>query len=157
MQPDLGHRTNPSAPLHVERAGRLVVGEGVTRRREVRLALDVRAPAAARTVLAGALGDRVSVPALSDAALLVSELISNSVRHSGACADEQLVLRIQVKRSAVRIEVEDPGCGESIALRTPDDDGGFGLNIVREISERWGVERVAAGGTRVWAQIALAV
>jgi hypothetical protein len=29
------------------------------------------------------------------------------------------------------------------------------MNIVRALSERWGVERIAAGGTRVWAQIAL--
>jgi hypothetical protein len=31
----------------------------------------------------------------------------------------------------------------------------IGLNIVQTLSELWGLERVASGGTRVWAQIAL--
>ena len=56
----------------------------------------------------------------------------------------------------VRLEVEDPGRGGVIAPRAPDLGGGFGLNLVQELSERWGLERVAAGGTRVWAQLALA-
>ena len=32
--------------------------------------------------------------------------------------------------------------------------GGFGLNIVRALSDRWGVEHVAHQGTQVWAQLA---
>ena len=34
--------------------------------------------------------------------------------------------------------------------------GGFGLNLVQMLSERWGVERLAGGGTQVWAQLARA-
>ena len=30
---------------------------------------------------------------------------------------------------------------------------GFGLNLVQMLSERWGVERLARGGTQVWAQL----
>jgi hypothetical protein len=43
-----------------------------------------------------------------------------------------------------------------IAPRSPDLEGGggFGLNVVQALSERWGLERIAAGGTRVWAQLA---
>jgi hypothetical protein len=29
------------------------------------------------------------------------------------------------------------------------------LNLVQTLSERWGTERAAAGGTRVWAQLLL--
>ena len=32
----------------------------------------------------------------------------------------------------------------------------MGLHLVQTLSERWGLERVAAGGTRVWAQLASA-
>ena len=147
MQPDLQRPT--------DRAVRLRIVEDAAQRREFRVAIDEHAPATARAVLAACLGDGVSASAAGDAVLLVSELVSNSVMHSGARADEQLVLRIEVQRSAVRIEVEDPGHWDGVALRTPDDHGGFGMSIVRAISERWGIEPVAAGGTRVWAQIAM--
>jgi hypothetical protein len=55
----------------------------------------------------------------------------------------------------VRLDVEDPGRGGTIALHRADSEtgGGFGLNLVEALSERWGMERVAEGGTRVWAQL----
>ena len=53
---------------------------------EVRLALDVHAPAAARAAVTGALRDRVPAAVLEHAQLLVSELATNSVLHSGAIA-----------------------------------------------------------------------
>ena len=45
-----------------------------------------------------------------------------------------------------------------IAPQPPDllRAGGMGLRLVQTLSDRWGLERVAAGGTRVWAQIASA-
>jgi anti-sigma regulatory factor (Ser/Thr protein kinase) len=129
--------------------------ERASEHREVRLALDVRAPAAARAVVAGVLESRTSAAVSADVQLLVSELVSNSVRHSGAAADSGLVVSVRYWPSAVRIDVEDAGDVGSIAARAPGADGGFGMNIVRAISERWGVERIAARGTRVWAQIAL--
>jgi anti-sigma regulatory factor (Ser/Thr protein kinase) len=93
---------------------------------------------------------------LERAQLLASELITNSVRYSGAPDDEELVFRVEVSARSVRLEAEDPGRNGAIAPRRADGgDGGFGLNIVQMLSERWGLERVAAGGTRVWAQIAL--
>jgi anti-sigma regulatory factor (Ser/Thr protein kinase) len=140
------------AALESERAA---ARERVAEHREVRLALDAAAPAAARAVVAGVLEARASRGVSADVQLLVSELVSNSVRHSGAAADTDLVVSVRYWPSAVRIDVEDAGHGGSIAARAPGADGGFGMNIVRALSERWGVERIAAGGTRVWAQIAL--
>ena len=92
---------------------------------------------------------------LEDALLVVSELVTNSVCHSGA-SDGAIVVRVELTGTMVRLEVEDPGRGGVIAPRSPDLDGGFGLNLVQGLSERWGLERVAAGGTRVWAQLAWA-
>jgi anti-sigma regulatory factor (Ser/Thr protein kinase) len=124
---------------------------------EVRLARDTGAPAAARAVVTSRLRDRVPARVLERAQLLASELTTNSVRHSDAPADTALVLRVAVSSSAVRVEVEDAGHGGTIALRAPDLEGGggFGLNLVQTLSERWGVERAAAGGTRVWAHLAV--
>jgi anti-sigma regulatory factor (Ser/Thr protein kinase) len=121
----------------------------------VRLPCDVRAPGAARIVVAQGLGDRVAAGVLQSAQLLVSELVSNSVRHSGAGAEDAVIVRVGLSRTLVRLEVEDPGRGGVIAPRPPDLDsgGGFGLQLVQALSERWGLERVADGGTLVWAQL----
>jgi serine/threonine-protein kinase RsbW len=151
----LGNATQPSQS-HVQygEMGGSSAGAAVA---EVRLACDVHAPAAARAAVSGSLRDRAPTAALQDAQLLVSELVSNSVRHSGASADEAVMLRIGLTPTMVRLEVEDTGCGGVIAPRPPslDNGGGYGLNLVQALSERWGSERVARGGTRVWAQLDL--
>jgi signal transduction histidine kinase len=82
-------------------------------------------------------------------------MTTNSVRHSGAPADAHLTFRVEVSTTMIRLEIEDPGHEGAIAPRPAGYDGGFGLNIVQSLSERWGLERIAAGPTRVWAQIAL--
>jgi serine/threonine-protein kinase RsbW len=124
---------------------------------EVRLALDVHAPAAARAAVSGALSDGVYAVVLDRAQLLVSELATNSVRHSGATPGDDLVLRVERSKTAVRLEVEDSGRGHTVVARPPDlnGGGGFGLNLVHTLSERWGVEHAVAGPTRVWAQLSL--
>jgi anti-sigma regulatory factor (Ser/Thr protein kinase) len=121
----------------------------------VSLPLDARAPSAARIVV-GRLRGRVSALVLEDARLVVSELVTNSVRHSRASAGAVVAVRVELTETMVRLEVEDPGRGGLIAPRDPDLGGGFGLNLVQGLSERWGLERVAAGGTRVWARLARA-
>lgn len=122
---------------------------------EVCLPLDLRAPRAARIVVERCLGDRVEPAALDSAKLLISELVTNSVRHSGGSPDDPLLVRLGLARATLRLEVEDRGRGSMIAPHPPDPEtgAGFGLNLVQTLSERWGVERVTDGGTRVWAQI----
>jgi anti-sigma regulatory factor (Ser/Thr protein kinase) len=124
---------------------------------EVRVALDVHAPAAARAAVTGALRDRVPAAVLEHAQLLVSELATNSVRHSGAMPGDDLVVRVQPSQTTVRLEVEDSGRSAAVVARPPDLNvgTGFGLNLVHTLSERWGVEHAVAGGTRVWAQLSL--
>jgi serine/threonine-protein kinase RsbW len=94
---------------------------------------------------------------LDRARLLVSELATNSVLHSGAIPGDDLVLRVQPSKTTVRLEVEDSGRGDVVVARPPDlnGGGGFGLNLVHTLSERWGVEYAVAGGTSVWARLSL--
>jgi anti-sigma regulatory factor (Ser/Thr protein kinase) len=115
---------------------------------QVRLALDVHAPAAARAAVAGWVRGRVSASAFDLAQLLTSELVTNSVQHSHASTEAALLLRLELSGGMVRLEVEDPGRDGAVAARPPDLDGGggFGLDLVQRLAERWGVERVAAGG-----------
>ncbi len=130
--------------------GRVADGESV----EVMIGLDVRAPGAARDVVGTCLERRVAASAVESAKLLVSELATNSLRHSAGAMDEILVT-VELMPDCFRVGVQDSGSGAVIAARSSDLDtgGGFGLNLVAMLSERWGVERLAQGGTQVWAQL----
>jgi serine/threonine-protein kinase RsbW len=131
--------------------GRVEMGEPL----EVVLPVDVGAPCAARQVVARYLGDLVSPSVFDNAQLLISELVTNGVRHSGAAADEPLTIRVGLAQTWCRVEVEDPGHDGVIAPRPPDraQNGGMGLNLVKMLSERGGREQAREGGTRVWAQL----
>jgi anti-sigma regulatory factor (Ser/Thr protein kinase) len=126
-------------------------------RTEDHIALNINAPTAARAIATATLRGRVPAIVLESARLLATELATNSVRHSGAGPDATLIVRVALTRASVCIEVEDPGHDGIIAPRPADpiSGDGFGLRLVQSLSERWGLERRAAGGTRVWARIAL--
>jgi anti-sigma regulatory factor (Ser/Thr protein kinase) len=126
---------------------------------EERVRLGVHAPATARRVVAAALAGETSRAVVERAELAISELVTNSVRHSGAPVGGYAVVRLRVSAERLRLEVEDPGHGGEVLRRRPgaSADGGFGLQIVETLSERWGSERDASGGLRVWAELASAV
>lgn len=90
----------------------------------------------------------------SDAELLVSEVVTNALRHSGVDAHGSIDLQIVRSRRGLRVEVRDPGpgfiCGAP-ALPDPDEAGGRGLYLVAALADRWGVER--EGRTLVWFEI----
>lgn len=121
---------------------------------EVTLALGLDAPAAARAAVTRWMTGHVSRTMLADAQLLVSELVGNSVRHSDAAGDAVVSVRAHVLADVLVLEVHDRGTGGSIARRAPDLQlgGGFGLNVVDALSQRWGVDRDT--GTRVWVELA---
>lgn len=137
--------------LESRRDGRVEGGEPA----EVAIPLDVQAPRVARSVVADWLDDQVAPCVLDTALLLVSELVTNSVRHSGVPEGEDVVVRVDLWRDACRLEVEDPGRDGVIAPQPQDplEGRGMGLNLVQMLSERWGVVRAAEGPTRVWAQL----
>jgi len=122
---------------------------------EVAIPIGAHAPGAARRVVAERLGDHVAPSVLETALLLVSELVGNSVRHSGVPEGEDVVVRVHLWRDDFRLEVEDPGRDGVIAPRSQDmlRGGGMGLHLVHALSERWGVVRAAEGPTCVWAQL----
>lgn len=91
---------------------------------------------------------------LEDVRLVVSELVTNSVRHAGLSPDQQISLAIVISHGSVRGRVCDSGPGfEKPSEPRPRTDlsGGFGLPIVERISDRWGVER--NGCACVWFEI----
>jgi anti-sigma regulatory factor (Ser/Thr protein kinase) len=104
---------------------------------------------AALAVLDGRIEGRV----LDDIRLLVSELVSNSVRHSGAGAVALVHLNVASHGRTVRAEVSDEGPGFAPRPRDRDRDGvgGWGLHLVESIADRWGVDR--GRRTRVWFEL----
>ncbi|MFE7993279.1 ATP-binding protein [Streptomyces shenzhenensis] len=89
-----------------------------------------------------------------DAILVLSELVTNAIAHSGG---SRITCRVHVLGGRVRIEVEDERRGASVpAVREPDadDQGGRGLLLVSRLSDAWGVGEAADGkGRVVWADL----
>jgi hypothetical protein len=99
-------------------------------------------------------GDRIEFIQAAHEELVVSELVTNSLRHSGTPAGASVIVGVALTPDTIRLDVEDTGHRGAIAPRPvdPETSGGFGLNLVEALSERWGMERVRAG-TRVWVQL----
>jgi anti-sigma regulatory factor (Ser/Thr protein kinase) len=126
-------------------------GKG-SREDAIRLSLEGGPEAAvnARRALSG-LRDELDNPTLESLRLLVTELVSNAVRHAGASNVDLLVV---LTRPAVRVEVVDPGPGfdPETRRRNQNQDGGWGLFLVGRLADSWGVARDGAG-TRVWFEL----
>jgi Histidine kinase-like ATPase domain len=123
---------------------------------EVAVQADRDGPAAARRAITSWLFGRVPVGVLDDVRLVVTELVTNSVRHAGLRADDVVGVRAEVMRDALRVEVEDAGRAGSVVQRSPRPGvpGGFGLNIVEKLGVRWGVS--LSRGSTVWVELSLA-
>jgi anti-sigma regulatory factor (Ser/Thr protein kinase) len=83
--------------------------------------------------------------------LLVTELVSNAVKHAAA---ETISLKVLVGRTAVFTEVKDTGGGfDPAAAGLPSQNHtGWGLFLVERLADRWGVTRDPAA-TRVWFEL----
>jgi anti-sigma regulatory factor (Ser/Thr protein kinase) len=115
------------------------------------LARDSVAPAAVRALLAEF--ERDMGWRAGDAALVVSELVTNSVLHSDAAAETPIELVVEFSDRALRVEVCDHGSAhaqESVqAGPSATGAAGMGLAIVGVLADAWGVE--SNGHTCVWA------
>ena len=121
-------------------------------RHEVDLARDPDSAAEARRAL-GDVSDHLSQRRLEDAQLLVSELVTNAIRHAGLEEQETIRLVVETDDRGMRVEVSDRGPGFELTEPAPDPSrpSGWGLYLVRELSDRWGIDR--DGGTRVWFEL----
>jgi anti-sigma regulatory factor (Ser/Thr protein kinase) len=96
-------------------------------------------------------------PLMETLRLLVTELVTNSVRHTDCDA---LTLRVAVGKSAVLTEVTDEGPGfdamaalEAEQADDRDPNGGWGLFLVERLARDWGVKE-DGGSKRVWFELA---
>jgi anti-sigma regulatory factor (Ser/Thr protein kinase) len=116
----------------------------------LRLSGGPKAPGRARKAL-GSLDGTLS-DLRGDVDLLVSELVSNAVLHAHA---DHIELHADADPEGVRVEVFDPGPGfdQRDRTRAPaiGDEGGYGLVLVEQLADRWGVRRDRR--TSVWFEI----
>lgn len=114
---------------------------------------DARAAGLARRAVGEVPG--IDDEVVGDLRLLVTELVTNSVRHADGGNGDRLILRIY-PGATVRVEVWDAGPGfapSSPGRPTASATSGWGLFLVDCLSARWGVE--VTRGTCVWAEIDL--
>ena len=85
--------------------------------------------------------------------LAVTEIVSNAVRHGGTPGG-QIRLAVTPKDGYICVQVTDsgPGLVPRPGAFESDDDGGFGLFIVEQLTRRWGVTR-EDNKTRVWFEL----
>jgi anti-sigma regulatory factor (Ser/Thr protein kinase) len=107
---------------------------------------------AARLALAD-LDSKLDPSTAFDVRLLVSELVTNSVQHASVGAEESVRLHVDIRGECVRVEVSDSGPGFEPREPLPDavTDSGWGLFLVNQLADRWGVER--EGESCVWFEI----
>ncbi len=92
--------------------------------------------------------------------LLVSELVTNAVVHTGCPAVLRLVLPAEDPGEApagamppVRLEVADADCRAPVPRCSDEDEtGGRGLALVDGLADRWGWTREGAG-KRIWCEL----
>jgi anti-sigma regulatory factor (Ser/Thr protein kinase) len=108
------------------------------------------APGIARGLLRSWAGAMLDRDQLDTARLLVSELVSNAVTHGQGT----ITFDVWLRADALRVEVLDQGAAFGDDRRPPEAplSGGWGLEMVRTQSSRWGISGDCA---RVWFELDL--
>ena len=118
-----------------------------------RFPVDARVPAQARR-LVRCLEHSVDHAELENIELLVTELVTNAIRHAGLHAEGWVGVEFLVSSDVVRVEVADPGRGfdPHVLPGAGEERGsGWGLFLVDHLSRRWGVHHDEF--TRVWFEV----
>jgi anti-sigma regulatory factor (Ser/Thr protein kinase) len=118
---------------------------------DTRVACDAASPGRAREFVTAVLDRHGVTPQVrDDAVLLVSEVVTNAIRHAGSDA----TIAVDVSDEQLRIGVTDagPGWPEEQVLGT--GPGGFGLYLVAQLAGSWGVYRIGDGKT-VWFELSI--
>lgn len=103
----------------------------------------------AREAVSSALEGRVPAEVERDVVLLVSEVVTTSVRHARPETQGQIGLVVSLRDDRVRIEVSDGGPGFDPQVR-PSREGpsGWGLYLVDYLADTWGI--TGDGSNALW-------
>jgi anti-sigma regulatory factor (Ser/Thr protein kinase) len=120
---------------------------------ELELERTVQAPAIARGAVARRSEQLELGASLAQSLiLLVSEVVSNAVRHSAGDPAASIELVASFDAETIRVTVTDAGHGFTPRPRDPArSQDGYGLYLLEKVAERWGVE--SNGDTKVWFEL----
>ncbi len=125
--------------------------------RKIELAGGPYAPGKVRAAAGALLAERVSGTELEDVIVLLSELVTNAVRHGGADERATIIVHIAIAPDVLRVEVCDQGPGfepPAVPRSRGGGAGGNGLVLLARMSSAWGV--AGDDGTCVWFERGLA-
>ena len=143
-----GFAANPNADFperfHRSFANHLATGTWpVARVKDVQLSLrsTPAAPTIARRWASDFFGKRVTATELGDSLLMLTELVTNAVRHGSPDLGGFVDVHLAVAPQRLRVEVRDVGDGFALPAPKvgPPSGGGFGLLIIDRACSRWGV------------------
>jgi len=128
-----------TTPLPVQFAGR----------REFVLAAHPASVAEARRRMAELAEPLVDETRMADLQLVLSEVVSNAIRHGSST--EPVILAVTPKDEFLCVQVTDAGSGIAPRPRAtiPDEHGGWGFFLIEYLTRRWGMTRENRR-TRVW-------
>jgi anti-sigma regulatory factor (Ser/Thr protein kinase) len=124
----------------------------MSRRRlaQLRLAPGPSAPGRARRFLEETCRRWTVAHFITDATLVISELVTNAVRHAGT----EMRVALELRDGALTVSVHDRGPGLPRLLPAAERRlGGRGLTIVVRLAEAWGVVVAGDGGKTVWCRL----
>jgi anti-sigma regulatory factor (Ser/Thr protein kinase) len=89
-----------------------------------------------------------------DAVLVLSELVSNAVKHAAPLPSGEITVRWAVQSDVLHMEITDGGASTRphVGVAALSSLGGRGLDIVRSVSRQWGVTE-GQGSVTVWAEV----
>jgi anti-sigma regulatory factor (Ser/Thr protein kinase) len=115
---------------------------------ELRFPPDPASVRRAREAVASALDRRVSAEVERDVVLLVSEVVTTSVRHATPEARGDIGILVSIRDDRIRVDVSDGGPGFDPQVR-PSREGpsGWGLYPLDYLADRWGIRD---GSNALW-------
>jgi anti-sigma regulatory factor (Ser/Thr protein kinase) len=114
------------------------------------------APRIARNAVLSRLDGRVTDETARDTALVISELVTNSVVHANLGEENTVLVEVTVLDDRLAITVTDPGSDLTPRLLPWDltKANGLGLHLVDHMCLSWGVHRNPSA-TEVWCELGL--
>jgi anti-sigma regulatory factor (Ser/Thr protein kinase) len=129
-----------------------VAVEAADERRTRTLAAEPGAVSEARSWAASVTRGLLDADQAQSLRLIISEVVTNALRHGAE--NERIDLAVTPKPDFLCVQVTDDGPGLAPRPRAlePDEEGGFGLFFVEQLTRRWGVTRENRR-TRVWFEL----
>jgi serine/threonine-protein kinase RsbW len=106
----------------------------------------------ARRLAAEFASGRLSDDQCNKLGVAITEVVANSVRHSGSEEEIRLVLTVKADHLCVRVTDGGAGLVPKPGAMGSDPGAGYGLFLVERLTRRWGMTR-EEGRTRVWFEI----